>query len=259
MPFTTFRRRTDVEFASYSPPPEEGNTRHQTLERRGRGGQTLSLTIPSAPASEGEHFITRRSHPSSGGGEYRLMIVFVVLMMVVSAGCRQKMADQPRYDPYDKSTFFADMLSARPLPAGTVSRNTVSKNEMMDLGMTNGKPADRFPFPVTMDVLNRGRQRYDIYCVPCHGYTGTGDGMAARRGFRRPPASFHADELRNAPPGHFFDVITNGFGAMPSYAYQIDTRDRWAIIAYIRALQLSQWAAPNDVPPDEMQKLEATR
>jgi mono/diheme cytochrome c family protein len=169
------------------------------------------------------------------------------------------MADQPRYDPYEESAFFPDRLSARPLPVGTISRNFVAKDELMDQGTTNGKPADRFPFPITLDVLHRGRERYDIYCSPCHGYTGTGDGMVVRRGFRRPAASFQTDELRAAPPGQFFDVMTNGFGAMPSYAYQVGTRDRWAIIAYIRALQLSQGATINDVPPNERQQLEQAR
>jgi mono/diheme cytochrome c family protein len=181
--------------------------------------------------------------------------IFVLVFLLLSA-CRQQMADQPRYDTYDESTFFPDRLSARPLPIGTIPRDFPTGNELLDRGTVNGKAADKFPFPITMDILHRGHERFDIYCSPCHGYVGFGDGMVARRGFRRPPASFHTDELRAAPPGHFFDVITNGFGAMPSYAYQVDTRDRWAIIAYIRALQMSQWAPANLVPPDQLQKLE---
>jgi mono/diheme cytochrome c family protein len=165
------------------------------------------------------------------------------------------MANQPRYDPYDESTFFPDMLSARSLPVGTVPRSFMGRDELMELGTANGKPAESFPFPITMDALQRGRQRYNIYCVPCHGFIGFGDGMVARRGFRRPPPSLHIDRLRKAPPGHFFDVITNGFGAMPSYAFQIETRDRWAIVGYVRALQLSQAATQSDVPLDELQKL----
>jgi mono/diheme cytochrome c family protein len=180
----------------------------------------------------------------------------VIILMLLLPSCRQKMADQPRYDPYEESTFFPDLLSARPLPVGTIPRDFPTRNELQDRGTISGKPADRFPFPITMDVLQRGRERFDIYCSPCHGFIGVGDGMVARRGFRRPPASFHTDELRAALPGLFFDVITNGFGAMPSYAYQIDVRDRWAIIAYIRALQMSQWAPADVVPPDELQKLE---
>jgi hypothetical protein len=164
--------------------------------------------------------------------------------LVFLGACRQKMADQPRYDPYDQSTFFPDMLSARPLPAGAISRDYVAMR------------TDQMPFPMTLDVIHRGRERYDIFCSPCHGYTGYGDGMVARRGFRRQPASFHTDDLRSAPPEQFFDVMTNGFGAMPSYAYQVGSNDRWAIAAYIRALQVSQWTSAGDVPPAELQKLE---
>jgi hypothetical protein len=173
--------------------------------------------------------------------------VAVFALLLLLPACRQKMADQPRYDPYDESSFFPDTLSARPLPAGTISR---------DFAPT---PADRPPFAITLDVLHRGRERYDIFCSPCHGYTGHGDGIVARRGFRRPPASFHTDELRAAPPEHFFDVITNGFGSMPSYSYQVEPNDRWSIAAYIRALQLSQWSTTAAVPPAELQRLEATR
>jgi len=169
------------------------------------------------------------------------------------------MADQPRYDTFDQSTFFPDMLSARPLPAGTIPHDVVEKQELMDLGTSNGQLAERFPFPLTMDVLLRGQERFNIYCTPCHGFVGDGDGMVARRGFRRPPASFHQDRLRAAPPGHLFDVMTNGFGAMSPYAGQIEARDRWAIIAYIRALQLSQWTTVEDVPPDELKKLESEK
>jgi mono/diheme cytochrome c family protein len=175
------------------------------------------------------------------------------------ASCTQRMADQPRYDPLQKSTFFADMLSARPLPEGTVPRSMHEPDELLDLGLINGQPADRFPFALTMDVLSRGRERYDIYCAPCHDYVGTGNGMAARRGFRRQPASFHTEQLRTAPHGHFFDVISNGFGEMPSYATAIDPRDRWAIIAYVRALQRSQWATIEDVPQEEVQKLQSEK
>ena len=180
----------------------------------------------------------------------------VFLLCALAAGCTQRMADQPRYDTFQKSTFFPDMLSARPLPAGAVARNVGEKQELLDLGVINGKPADRFPFPITLDVLKRGQERYNIYCSPCHDYVGTGNGMAARRGFRRPPASFHTSELREAPPGRFFDVITNGFGEMPPYASSITSRDRWAVIAYIRALQLSQWADVAAVPPDQLQHLQ---
>jgi hypothetical protein len=155
------------------------------------------------------------------------------------------MADQPRYKPYQESGFFTDGTSARPLPEGAIPQ-----------GFERSKPSATFPFPVTMDILKRGEERYNIFCTPCHDHLGTGQGIAARRGFREWPPSFHIDRLRMAPPGHFFDVITNGFGVMPSYAYQIPARDRWAIVAYVRALQLSFNAMPSDVPPDELTKLE---
>ncbi len=189
----------------------------------------------------------------------RCLIVCGAAVLLLMLGCRQQMADQPRYDPFEKSTFFPDMLSARPLAVGAVPHDFVEQDEFFDLGLINGQPADRLPFAITLDVLHRGKERYEIYCTPCHDYVGTGHGMAALRGFRKPPPSFHSEELRAAPPGHFFDVMTNGFGAMPSYAYQIEARDRWDIVAYIRALQLSQWETVNDVPADERQKLEAKR
>jgi mono/diheme cytochrome c family protein len=119
----------------------------------------------------------------------------------------------------------------------------------------NGQLADTFPFPVTAEVLSRGRERFDIFCSPCHDRTGSGDGMIVRRGYKRPP-SYHIDRLRDMPAGYFFDVTTNGFGAMSDYRSQIPERDRWAIVAYVRALQLSQHAAIEDVPPSERPKLE---
>jgi mono/diheme cytochrome c family protein len=173
--------------------------------------------------------------------------------------CMQQMADQPRYDPLQYSSFFPNGSSARPLPDGVIPHDYVTKDDLRDTGMIQGKPANRFPFPLDRDFLQRGRQRYDIYCSPCHGYLGNGDGMAARRGFDRKPASFQTDDMRAAPAGRFFDVITNGFGAMPTYANQIPVRDRWAITAYIRALQLSQSASITDVPPDKRRQLESEK
>jgi mono/diheme cytochrome c family protein len=155
------------------------------------------------------------------------------------------MASQPRYDPYEESSFFPDALSARPLPAGTIPRDFAPV------------PSDEPPFPITLDVVHRGRERFNIYCTPCHGFAGYGDGMAARRGFQRPPASFHSDKLRAAAPAYFFDVMTNGFGAMPPYSYQVAPHDRWAIAAYIRALQISQWTAAETIPPEELRRLES--
>jgi mono/diheme cytochrome c family protein len=173
---------------------------------------------------------------------FAICFVTFVYGSLLLTGCVQQMADQPRYDTYDKSTFFADALSARPLPQGTIPRDKVENQ---------AEP------PITMDLLTRGQQRFNIYCTPCHGFTGNGDGMAARRGFDRPPASFHSEKLRSAEPSHFYDVITNGFGAMSPYAHQLDVQDRWAVVSYIRALQLSQWAPMEIVPADELRKIES--
>jgi mono/diheme cytochrome c family protein len=179
-----------------------------------------------------------------------------VVIMLMTSGCSQKMADQPRYDALQESAFFADGLSARPVPDGTIARDFATKDQLLDLGLVAGEPVTNFPYPITMDLLSRGQERYNIYCTPCHDYLGTGSGMAVQRGFRTKPPSFHSAELLSAPPGRYFDVITNGFGAMPSYANQVQAPDRWAIIAYIRALQLSQSASPQDVPADELRRLQ---
>lgn len=169
---------------------------------------------------------------------------------LLAVGCQQQMANQPRYDPLEASDFFADGRSARPLVEGTVARGQLRLDEHFYTGKINGQLATTFPFPVTAEVLDRGQERFNIYCTPCHDRLGTGLGMVVRRGYRQPP-SYHIERLRNAPVGHFFDVMTRGFGAMPDYAAQIPPRDRWAIVAYIRALQLSQSATLDDVPPQQ--------
>jgi mono/diheme cytochrome c family protein len=170
------------------------------------------------------------------------------------AACRQDMHDQPKYIPLRQSTFFGDQRSARPFVAGTVARGQLRDDALLYTGKVNGADATVFPFPVDARVMARGRERFDIYCSPCHGQTGQGDGMVVRRGFRHPP-TFHQDRLREAPVGHVFDVITNGFGAMPDYAAQIKVEDRWAIVAYLRALQLSEHATVDDVPADKRSEL----
>lgn len=164
------------------------------------------------------------------------------------------MHDQPKYIPLRESTFFSDDRSARPLVAGTVARGQLRSDALLYTGKQGGKDADVFPFPIDDAVMARGQERFNIYCSPCHGRTGQGDGMVVRRGYRRPP-TFHQDRLREAPVGHFFDVITNGFGAMPDYAAQVRVEDRWAVIAYVRALQLSEHATPADVPADHRGEL----
>ena len=157
------------------------------------------------------------------------------------------MHDQPKYIPLRQSTFFVDERSARPVVAGTVARGQLHEDSLLYTGKLDGADAVVFPFSVNEQVLRRGRERFDIYCSPCHARTGEGDGMIVRRGYRRPP-SLHDERLRNVAVGHFFDVITNGFGAMPDYAAQIRADDRWAIAGYIRVLQLSAHASIADVP-----------
>jgi mono/diheme cytochrome c family protein len=179
----------------------------------------------------------------------------IVVTLLFSVGCRQDMHDQPKYIPLRESTFFGDERSARPLVPGTVARGDLRDDSLLYRGKVAGKDADVFPFPVDAKVMARGQERFNIYCSPCHGRTGQGDGMVVRRGYRHPP-SFHQDRLREAPVGHFFDVISEGFGAMPDYAAQITVQDRWAIIAYVRALQLSEHATAADVPAEHRGDLE---
>jgi hypothetical protein len=182
--------------------------------------------------------------------------VLVLGSALLLSGCRLDMHVQPRYNPYDPSSFFADGRSERPPVPGTVARNEVvaGPEEVVVTGMLAGKEVEAFPFPVTRAVLERGRERYNVFCTPCHGWTGDGDGMIVQRGFQRPP-SYHIDRLRQAPVGHYFSVITNGFGAMYPYGYRIRPRDRWAIIAYIRALQLARQGTIDDVPAAERSQL----
>jgi mono/diheme cytochrome c family protein len=182
---------------------------------------------------------------------------FLMCVLLVAVGCRQDMHDQPKYLPLRASTFFGDGLSARPVVEGTVARGQLNDDELRHTGKQNGNVAAVFPFPIDQAVMDRGRQRYDIYCSPCHGLTGLGDGMIVRRGYRRPPP-LSDQRLREAPVGHFFDVMTQGFGAMPDYAVQLAPDDRWAVAAYLRALQLSTHASLSDVPAAARQTLEAS-
>ena len=170
--------------------------------------------------------------------------------LLLLAGCRQDMQNQPYYRPLRESEFYADKRSARPLIQGTVARSDLRADTYFYTGKIGSDDGNYMPFPVTADVLARGQQRYNIYCSPCHSEVGDGNGMIVQRGYKRPP-SYHTERLRKAPIGYFFDVTTNGFGAMPDYAEQVPTKDRWAIAAYIRALQLSQHASPSDVAPGQ--------
>jgi mono/diheme cytochrome c family protein len=157
------------------------------------------------------------------------------------------MQDQPRLKPLRRSDFYEDGRASRPLVPGTVARGQLRDDTYFYTGRAGKQAGDALPFPATKDVLERGRERFNIYCSPCHGRTGEGNGMIVQRGYRRPP-SYHIDRLRNAPLGHFFDVMTNGFGAMPDYAAQLPPYDRWCVAAYIRALQFSQNAPAALVP-----------
>jgi mono/diheme cytochrome c family protein len=189
----------------------------------------------------------------------RLLPAFAAALLVATllAGC-DAMRNQPRYDPLEASQFYPDQRSARPLVEGTVPLGGKTDDEAgLSPRDEAGNLVDIFPFPVTIDVLQRGRERYDIFCSPCHGLDGQGKGMIVQRGFSPPPA-LTIERLQQAPAGYFYDVITNGFGQMYSYAYRVPPRDRWAIAAYIRALQLSQNATQGDVPPDALPQLQGT-
>lgn len=182
-------------------------------------------------------------------------LTFVAASLFLAAGCRQDMQVQPRYKPLAPSDFWGDGRSARPPVPGTVARGELRINEAMYTGKVNGVPVDAFPFAITAKDLERGRERYNIYCSPCHDYTGSGNGLVVQRGFP-PPPSYHIERLRKAPVGHFFDVMTRGYGTMYSYAGRISPEDRWRIAAYIRALQLSQHGTLDDVPAKDREKLE---
>jgi Cytochrome C oxidase, cbb3-type, subunit III len=166
------------------------------------------------------------------------------------------MQDQPKYKDLRGSAFFDDGRSARPLPEDTVARGFLHADQRFATGKENGQPIATLPLPLTKELLSRGRERYEIYCTPCHGMTGDGLGIVVQRGFRR-PNSFHIDRLRAAPVGYFFDVVTRGFGSMMDYSAQIPPQERWAIAAYIRALQLSQRTTLDDVPAAERPALES--
>ena len=167
------------------------------------------------------------------------------------------MHDAPRYEPLEASSFFADGHSARPVVANTVARGQLREDEHLYTGKIGGQLAAEFPMPVTSDVMARGQERFNVFCAPCHGRTGDGTGMIVQRGFRQPP-SYYEDRLVNAPVGYLYDVMTNGFGAMQDYAAQVPVSDRWAIAAYIRALQLSRRGSMNDVPADRRGELESS-
>jgi mono/diheme cytochrome c family protein len=171
-----------------------------------------------------------------------------------AAGCHTDMWQQPRINPLDESTFHENGQASRPLPEHTVARGHLKEDTAFFTGRVNGKLVDTIPMTVDKNLLLRGQDRFKIYCVPCHGQIGDGQGMIAKRGFtlRRPVGNYHSDRLRKMPVGHFYDVMTNGYGAMFSYASRIEPQDRWAIAAYIRALQFSQFAPKTAVDPHDV-------
>lgn len=188
----------------------------------------------------------------------RLSYTCLLLLTLLLVGCNQyqRMTNQPKYETFDPNGFFVDGNSSRDLVPNTVARGLARTDVHLSEGVVDGGPATTYPFTITQQVLERGQERYNIYCTPCHGYDGDGDGIVVQRGFS-PPPSFHEDRLREVPPGYVYGVITNGIGAMYSYAARIQPEDRWAIVAYIQALQLSQNATLEDVPAAERQSLQA--
>ncbi len=184
----------------------------------------------------------------------KIHILVGAVLFLALAGCRNDMHDQPRYKPLAGSDFFSDHRAARPEMEGTVARGHLRIDEARYTGKIGGEDIDQFPIPIAKADIERGQTRFNIYCTPCHGRLGDGNGMVVLRGYRQ-AATYYSDKLIKAPVGHFFDVITNGFGAMPSYASRLDPDDRWRVIAYIRALQLSESAKVTDVPADKRQDL----
>ena len=197
----------------------------------------------------GRRSATRAVRTAAG----RVLCLSVVAFAM--SACRQDMHDQPKYRPLRGSELFADKRSARPLVEGTVARGTLREDTAFFTGKTAAGFVTELPVPLNAELLARGRSQFQVFCTPCHGQTGRGDGMIVQRGFKA-PSSYHVDRLRQMPVGYFYDVITIGFGAMSDYAAQVPPKDRWAIAAYIKTLQLSQYAPASDVPEDKRAELE---
>ncbi len=178
------------------------------------------------------------------------VLLLAISALLLLAGCREDMHNQPKFIPLRENSFYPDGRSARPVLEGTIARGQLEDDPLLYTGKINGQEIDQFPMPITAQDLARGRERFNIYCSPCHSLLGDGNGMIVQRGFKRPPSYFEA-RLLKAPVGHFFNVMTNGWGAMPEYAAQIPVADRWRIAAYIRALQLSRTAKASDLPAGE--------
>src|SRR5687767_13846127 len=230
--------------------------RHGEIETRRRGESLLGVPTSCMPTSK------LSPRPRVPASPRRALLLVAFCLLASGCGVRFDMQDQPRYKAYKKNEFFSDNRASRNLPEGTVARGFLKEDKALHTGkIDNPDPnaqvttttdatgntlvssfpndIDEFPVPVTKELIDRGEDRYNIYCIVCHGPVGKGDGMIVRRGFPQPP-TYHDDRLRNAPVGHFFDVMTNGWGKMNSYSDKLTAADRWAVVAYIRALQLSQ-------------------
>jgi hypothetical protein len=213
------------------------------MRRLGQFTALESRTLDSGNARVGRTVLGRPLERRS-----TVLYTVALLLVALTASCRLDMQVQPRENPLARSEFFPDHRSERPPVEGTVARGELHDDTYFYTGKIGNNPGDMMPFPVTKEVLERGRERFNIFCAPCHSRLGDGNGFVPSRGFARKPPSFHEERLQKAPVGYFFDVIANGFGIMPDYASQIPTRDRWDIVAYVRALQLSQNATMADVP-----------
>ena len=207
--------------------------------------------LPNTPTTRARNAKARRP--------IRLAAAFAALL-AVAPGCTD-MYDQAKYEPFEASSLFANGAASRPLVQGTVPHEDprrlppVEDRDLLVTGLKDGLPSKVAPFPIDREALERGRNRYNIYCTPCHGYAGDGRGVIVQRGFTKPP-SYTEPRLVDSPIGHFYQVITNGHGAMYSFAARVAPQDRWKIAAYIRALQLSQGAAPSELPPEDQSKLQ---
>jgi mono/diheme cytochrome c family protein len=179
-----------------------------------------------------------------------LLLCLSIFLVLLGCDDRSNMVNAARTKPYEPVAFYKDAPSARPLVAGVVARGHLDEDEGFFTGKVGGQPLAVSPVATTAALLRRGQERFNIYCAVCHGRDGYGEGVVVRRGYSK-AASYHDPKLLAAPDGHFFDVMTNGFGQMPSYAFLVTPEDRWAIVAYIRALQLSQHARPGDWPESE--------
>jgi mono/diheme cytochrome c family protein len=214
------------------------------------------------PLPQGRGSVDSERNRAARVSKRLFMVTAAVGLLMLLTACRQDMQNEPRYKPLAESEFFSDHRSARPMVEGTVARRPeggpgdpyLRIDEARYTGKIDGEDIDQFPIPIAKADIERGQTRFNIYCTPCHGRVGDGNGMVVLRGFRQ-AASYYTDKLERAPVGHYFDVISNGFGAMPSYASRIQPDDRWRVIAYIRALQLSESATLADVPADQQKNL----